>query len=94
MKSSPLSIKHYRGLNRALALLLLFICGFIELLLTVCYMAYGFRALGLPVFIFFLWNLSACVAMTVYVLSKGLPQQGGYMEVSNYLNLNKMGKEK
>jgi len=93
MKSLPLSTKHARGMSRALALLLLLIFGFIELFLTVYMIAHGFRAAGLLVFILFLWNFSFCIAMTVYVLSRGGSQNSGYMEVSNYLNLNKIANK-
>jgi hypothetical protein len=93
MKSSPLSTKHAHGMSRALALLMLLVFGFIEFALTVYMSFHGFRAAGLPVFILFLWNLSACIALTVYILSKGRPQQSGYMEVSNYLNLNKISNK-
>jgi hypothetical protein len=80
-------------MNRALALIVLFACSFVELLLLVYMVAHGFRAAGLFVLIMFMWNLSAIIAMTVYILSRGVSQQGGYMEVSNYLNLNKMANK-
>ena len=90
---TPFSTKHAKGMNRALALLLLLIFSCTELLLLIYMIAYGFRAAGLLVFILFLWNLSAIIAMIVYVLSKGRQQQSGYMEVSNYLNLNKIANK-
>jgi len=80
-------------MNRALALIILFVASFIELLLLVYMVAHGFRAAGLTVLVLFMWNLSAIIAMTVYILSRGSSQQSGYMEVSNYLNLNKMANK-
>jgi hypothetical protein len=76
-----------------LAIIMLIISSFIELILVMFMFFYGFRNAGLPVFILSLWNLSAIIALTVYILSKGRTQQSGYMEVSNYLNLNKIANK-
>ena len=95
MRSSLRSTKLYAdGMSRALSLVILLVSSSIELLLLIYMIAYGFRALGLVMFVFFLWNLSVCIAMTVYIMSKGVSQRSGYMEVSNYLNLNKIAKDK
>lgn len=95
MRFSLRSTKVYaKGMNRATAVLLLVILGFIEALLAGFAVIYGFKALGLPMSIFFMWNLSACIALITHIVSKGANQDSSYMEVSNYLNLNKIAKDK
>ncbi len=83
-----------KGMNKLVALVMLLPLAFVEFLLVVYAIFNGFRALGLPLFIFSLWNLAACVALTVYIFTHKKLQASGHMEVSNYLNLNKMGRDK
>lgn len=94
MKSSQRSTKKFaRGLSLAVALLILLVSAVIEFFLVGYLYVYGFRALGLFGFIFTLWNLSIVIALTLYILSGGRQQKGGYMEVSNYLNLNSLANK-
>lgn len=85
---------HAKGMSRVLALLLLVAFTLIEIILGICIYVYGMREVGLAIFIFFLWNMSACLAMFVYLFSGGGSQNDGYIDVSNYLNLNKIAKNK
>lgn len=98
MRSLRLSTRSRRfiadGLNKSLALIMLIVLTVFEVGTIVYAAAYGFRALGLIWFIASLWGLAACIALAVYILTNGRTQAGGYMEVSNYLNLNKLGKDK
>lgn len=81
------------GMNKFVALLILLPLAFIEFLVFIYAIVYGFTALNIFVFIASLWNMAACVALTVHIFKHKKIQAGGYMEVSNYLNLNKVGKD-
>lgn len=83
-----------RGMSKALALLLLFPLALIEFVLVVYMLAHGIHSVGLAVFLFSLWNLGACFGLTFYIFSHKYVQSQGYMEVSNYANLNRIGRDK
>ena len=92
--STKNTISSAKGLNKFVALLILLPLAFIEFIFFIYAVAYGFRALGVFWFIITLWNLAICIALTVHIFKHKKIQAGGYMEVSNYLNLNKMGKDR
>lgn len=82
------------GLNKVVALLILLPLALVEFCILIYVIAYGFRALGVFWFIASLWNLAICIALTVHIFKHKKVQADGYMEVSNYLNLNKLGRDK
>lgn len=91
--SKPVAAK---GMSKLLALLLLLPLAFIEFI-GFCFMVkYGFRAMGEIFFVLFLWNLGICFALTFFILThrKLGVKEDHWREVSNYLNLNKIGKDK
>lgn len=94
MKLSQRSTRLFAsGLSIAAALAILLVCSVVEFVMVSYMVVNGFRSLGLVGFIFSLWNGSAIIALTFYILSGGRQQRGGYMEVSNYLNLNEIAKK-
>jgi hypothetical protein len=96
MKSLRRSSDGPKGMSKILAILLLIPCVIAELIVGWYMFKYGFRSVGLMLFIAFLWNAAVCIGLTVYILThrKLSVQDGSYMEVSNYLNLNKIGRDK
>lgn len=83
-----------RGVSKLLALLILLPLAFIEICLTTLLIKRGMSGLPAVLFIGWLWNMWFCIALVIYILTHRKVQTSGYMEVSNYGNLNKLGKDK
>lgn len=83
-----------RGLNKAVALILLFPLAFAELIVGIQLILFGMHSVSLMLFILFIWNLGFTIGLTIYILSYDQEQTGGYVDSSNYANLNKIGRGK
>lgn len=80
-------------MNKVFIFMLFLVLSIIEIVIGSIYAFMGIHSLGLYVFMGFMCNIGFVVGLFCYLLSGGKGQTGGFMEVSNYLNLNKMANK-
>jgi hypothetical protein len=84
-----------KGISKATALLILFVLSFVEFIVFVKMLRYGsIHSVSIVTFCLWFCNWGFIIGLLGYVLSHKATQANGYMEVSNYINLNKLGKDK
>lgn len=66
--------------------------GLIEMILTAYIMNVGLRNVFILVPMLWTWNLIGFGIFLVLTVRGNKPQKDGYMEASNYANLNRIGK--
>lgn len=80
-------------MNKILTFIILIILSILEVsLIAIYFIAGSIDVFPIIVFVASIWNLGIIVGLFCHLIA-GKRQAGGYMEVSNYLNLNKIANK-